>query len=132
MNHQNLNNSILEQDSIIKNTSFLNNNSDFKDILEINSKFNKKLSNISHVVSPESVLFTMIKLIVDHRNQIAITDSVLSINAGDLDLVHKLNYCMEYLTNIPFSFQYSKLQSKILLNFLYLKKEMDVISNLEI
>lgn len=115
-----------------ENPAIIQSEKSFTNQLENLSKLNKKFNRMSNKISSESVLFTMIKLLVDHRDQIAITDSVLSINAQDLDLVHKLNYCMEYLTNIPFSFQYSKLQSKILLDFLYLKKEMDLITNLEI
>ena len=74
----------------------------------------------------------MIKLIVEHRDQINILDSVLSINANDLDLVQKLNYCMEFLAHIPFSFQYDKTQTRILLEFFHLEDEMQLIDNLEI
>ena len=97
-----------------------------------NSKLNKKLTKISNKIHPESVLFTMIKLIVENRDQINVVDSVLSINSKDLDLVQKLNYCMEFLAHIPFSFQYNKLQTKILLEFFHLEEEMDIINNLEI
>ena len=73
----------------------------------------------------------MIKLLVENRDQINIIDSVLTINNEDLDLVQKLNYCMEFLAHIPFSFQYNKVQSKILLDFFHLEEEMDLITKLE-
>ena len=96
------------------------------------SEYNKKATRVSSKIHPESALFTMIKLIVEHRDQINILDSVLSINASDLDLVQKLNYCMEFLAHIPFSFQYDKTQTRILLEYFHLEKEMQLIDNLEI
>ncbi len=97
-----------------------------------NSEINKKLTHISKKIRPESALFTMIKLIVEHRDEIKIVDSILSINSDDLDLIQKLNYCMEFLAHIPFSFQYDKSQTKILLEFFHLEEEMQLINNLEL
>jgi carboxypeptidase C (cathepsin A) len=99
--------------------------------LKHNTKSNKKITKVSNKIRPESALFTMIKLLVEHRDQINITNSVLSINANDLDLVQKLNYCMEFLAHIPFSFQYDKCQTKILLDLFHLEEEMNLINNLE-
>lgn len=104
----------------------------FTSIAQKNSEINKKLTHISKRIRPESALFTMIKLLVEHRNEINIVDSVLSINSNDLDLVQKLNYCMEFLAHIPFSFQYDKLQTEILLDFFHLEDEMKLIDNLEL
>ena len=92
---------------------------------------NRKMSKISHKIRPESALMTMVKLIIEHRDQINIVDSVLTINSEDLDLVQKLNYCMEFLAHIPFSFKYNKIQTEILLDFFHLEEEMSLITNME-
>jgi len=120
--------------------AFINNNNipiihskkSMKQKIDKNSKINRKMTKVSQKIRPESALMTMISLIIEHRNQISVVDSVLSINAEDLDLVQKLNYCMEFLAHIPFSFQYNKTQTKILLDFFHLEEEMNLITNLEI
>lgn len=58
---------------------------------------NNNLANLSTKIKPETALFTMIKLIIEHQNQINIKDSVLSINSDDLDFIQKLNYCRNFL-----------------------------------
>ena len=98
---------------------------------KMNFILNRRMTRISHKVRPESALMTMVKLLVEHRDQINIVDSVLTINSEDLDLVQKLNYCMEFLAHIPFSFKYSKTQTKILLDFFHLEDEMNLINNME-
>ena len=113
-----------------------NNISDFKNYTKIekNSKadFKVKLNKYSNKILPETALLTMIKLLVDHRDQITITNSILSINSEDLDLAQKLNYYMEILAHIPFSFQYNKQQTKIILDFFHLEDEIQLLTNLEI
>ena len=98
---------------------------------KMNFILNRRMTRISHKVRPESALMTMVKLLVEHRDQINIVDSVLTINSEDLDLVQKLNYCMEFLAHIPFSFKYSKTQTKILLDFFHLEDEMNLIKKME-
>lgn len=81
------------------------------------SQVKKNWRHFSTKIIPESPLFTMTKLLIENRDQLNITQSVLSINSEDLDLVQKLNHCNEFLAHIPFSFQYDKVQTKILLDF---------------
>lgn len=82
--------------------------------------------------SLESSLFSMIKLLIEYRNQINLINSVLSINAYDLDLVQKLNYCMDFLTHIPFSYRHNNIQTKILLEIFHFEEEEDLITNVEL
>ena len=97
-----------------------------------NYRKKRKTLQINTKILPESVLFTMIKFILDHVNQINITNSILSINSDDLDLAQKLSYYMEVLAHIPFSFQYSNQQTKIILDFFHLEKEIQLLTNMEI
>ena len=97
-----------------------------------NYRKKRKTLQINTKILPESVLFTMIKFILDHVNQINITNSILSINSEDLDLAQKLSYYMEVLAHIPFSFQYSNQQTKIILDFFHLEKEIQLLTNMEI
>ena len=61
-----------------------NNISDFKNYTKIEKKskadIKVKLNKYSNKILPETALLTMIKLLVDHRDQITITNSILSIN----------------------------------------------------
>ncbi len=97
-----------------------------------NGDSKKKLTKLFSKIRPESALFTLIKLLIENHDQINLTNSLLSINSCDLDLIQKLNYCMEYFAHIPFSFHYNKVNSKVMIDFLHLKKEIDLITNLEI
>ena len=129
--------SLIEAKSLPHNNTSLNYDSDIiekSSITKIYSKSNnsRKFSNAAKKNHQESVLFTMIKLIIEHRDQITISDSILSINSEDLDLAQKLNYYMEILTHIPFSFQYSNQQTKIILDFFHLEKEIQLLTNMEI
>lgn len=132
MSSQKFNHDITHSACNTKENSKKVSHSVFNDVIDYNSKSNKKLNKISKKISSESVLLTMIKLIVENRNQIDLNESVLSINSENLDLVQKLNYCMEYFAHIPFSFHYNKVNSKVMLDFFHLKKEIDLITNLEI
>ena len=129
--------SLIEAKSLPLNNTSLNYDSDIiekSSITKIYSKSNnsRKFSNAAKKNRQESVLFTMIKLIIEHRDQITISDSILSINSEDLDLAQKLNYYMEILAHIPFSFQYNKQQTKIILDFFHLEDEIQLLTNLEI
>lgn len=107
------------------------NNIDIK-AKKTNMRLNSKLTNISKKIKPETAIFTLIKLLVEYRDYIEIKNSVLTLNTNNMDLIEKLNYCMEFLAHIPFSFQYNEAQTKISLDFFHLEKEMNLINKLEI
>ena len=89
-------------------------------------------SSLPNFIKPERSLYTMIKLLVENRNQLNIINSVLSMNAEDLDLSNKLNQYKELFNSLPFSFKYNKLQTKILLDLFQLEEIEKPITNLEI
>ena len=125
----------LESNTIIpklSDTSIKSTINSTKKLYNHNTKLNKKLTKISKKIRPESAVFTLIKLLVENHKQIQLINSVLYINAENNDLVEKLNYCLEFLAHIPFSYQYDHVQKKILLDFFHLEEEMSLINNLEI
>ena len=100
--------------------------------IEIKSdRINLKLTKISNKIKPETAVFTLIKLLFEHHDQINIVNSVLTINSEDLDLVQKLNYCMEFLAHIPFTFRYDKMNMRVLLDFFHLEEDVNLINNME-
>ena len=103
----------------------------FLNLNKANSRLNKKFTTISNHVKPESALFSMINLILQHHDQINIIDSIISINSNDLDLFQKLNYLIEYFTHIPISFHYDKTRSNFIFDFVHLQDEINLINNME-
>lgn len=116
----------------LNNEATINKELNLIDISFNNFLISRKKQKLSYKILRESALFIMIKELIEHRDQINIINSVLSINAYDLDLVQKLNYYIEFLAHIPFLFKYNKTQAKILLDLFHLEEEVDLKTNLEL
>ena len=110
-------------------------NFNFNPYLSPNSQYLKNFSSFSSIPSidkPESALFTMIKHLIENRNQINIINSVLSMNSEDLDIENKLNHYKSLFTYIPYSRKYNKQQTKILLDLFHMEEKHKLNNNLEL
>lgn len=87
------------------------------------------LTELAQTISFESALMGFMMLFKEHHNEITITDSKLKVRARDTNLLERLNYLMEILCNVSFSFEYDAQSDEFFFDFEHLGKEIQLIMN---
>ena len=114
-------------DSKISGQSMLDSLVNFSDQSLVTQKTN--LRELAQTISFESALMGFMMLFKQHQDQIIITDSKLKVKASHTNLLERLNYLMEILCNVSFSFEYDAQNDEFFFDFEHLGKEIQLIMN---
>ena len=120
-------------DSKISGQSMLDSLVNFSDQSLVTQKTNdwseKFTRELAQTISFESALMGFMMLFKQHHNEIIITDSKLKVKASHTNLLERLNYLMEILCNVSFSFEYDAQSDEFFFDFEHLGKEIQLIMN---
>ena len=89
------------------------------------------IQSLSQSISFESTMITLMVLIQKNPDQVRIEENYLIVKNRNADLLGRLNYCMEILCNIPFTFEYNSIKDEYSFDFSHLSDEIGLIMKTE-
>lgn len=101
------------------------------DQTELKSDQKTDLHGLSQKISFESTLVTLMVLMQQNLDQVRIEENYLIVKNKNADLLGRLNYCMEILCNIPFTFEYNSIKDEYSFDFSHLSDEIGLIMKTE-
>jgi hypothetical protein len=97
------------------------------------NKLTKSLSKYSNLIEVsqdlrfESAIFAIMVLLHKYKDNISIRNSILTIKIDSIGILEKLNFYLEFLCHIPFTFEYDDFNDEFYYDFSHLDYEIQKI-----